>query len=141
MSADQHKFWLMKTEPDVFSIDDMQQQQRAGWEGVRNYSARNNLRAMRNGDWALLYHSSTTPPGVAGLIEIVKEAYPDPTQFDPKSEYHDEKSKRAEPRWSTVDVKFVEKFPRLVTLDEIRDDAELQTMVVIRRGRLSVQPV
>jgi predicted RNA-binding protein with PUA-like domain len=135
-------YWLMKTEPDVYSIDDLQKQNVGTWEGVRNYQARNHMRDMRVGDYALFYHSSTTPPGVMGLSRIHREAYPDDTQFDAKSEYYDEKSKRDAPRWDRVDVEFVEKFPRQVTLDQLKSDPEFEGMLVIKRGmRLSVQPV
>jgi predicted RNA-binding protein with PUA-like domain len=135
-------YWLMKSEPDVYSIDDLHKQTVGTWEGVRNYQARNHMRDMRVGDYALFYHSSCTPPGVVGLSRIQREAYPDVTQFDPKSEYFDEKSKRDAPRWDRVDVEFVEKFPRQVTLDQLKDDPEFEGMLVIKRGmRLSVQPV
>ena len=135
-------YWLMKSEPDVYSIDDLARERVGTWEGVRSYQARNLMRAMKRGDLALFYHSSTTPPGVIGLMRIHKEAYPDPTQFDPKSEYYDAKSRREEPRWDRVEVAFAEKFPRLVSLDELKRDPACAEMLVIRRGmRLSVQPV
>jgi predicted RNA-binding protein with PUA-like domain len=132
----------MKTEPDVYSIDDLAREQVGTWEGVRSYQARNLMREMKVGDLALFYHSSTTPPGVVGAMRIYKEAYPDPTQFDAQSDYYDEKSKHDEPRWDRVEVQFVEKFARQVTLDELKADAKCADMMVIRRGmRLSVQPV
>ncbi|HEY6876957.1 MAG TPA: EVE domain-containing protein [Polyangiales bacterium] len=134
--------WLMKSEPDVYSIDTLAKERVGTWEGVRNYMARNHMRAMKEGDLALFYHSSVQPPGVVGAMRVCKEAYPDPTQFDKKSEYYDEKSKREEPRWDRVEVEFVEKFPRMVTLDELKADPACAEMLVIRRGmRLSVQPV
>jgi predicted RNA-binding protein with PUA-like domain len=108
---------------------------------VRNYSARNFMRAMRLGDRAFFYHSSVVPPLIAGLMEIVREAYPDPSQFDPKSPYYDAASTKAAPRWDQVDVKFRKVYVRPVTLDEIRGIPALQNMALIRRGRLSVQPV
>ena len=142
MSFDGAVFWLMKSEPDVYGIDDLQRQQRGQWEGVRNFQARNHLRRMRVGELAFFYHSSTTPPGIAGLLRISREAYPDPTQFDPKSPYHDPKSKPENPRWSMVDVEFVEKFRELISLEQLKADRALSGMLVIRRGmRLSVQPV
>ncbi len=134
--------WLMKSEPDVFSIDDLAKQGVSGWEGVRNYQARNFMRAMQVGDLVLFYHSNAKPPGVVGLAEVVRTAYPDPFQFDPKSEYYDPKSPADAPRWSSVDVRFVEKFPRLVSLDELKAEPALEGMLVTQKGsRLSVQPV
>jgi predicted RNA-binding protein with PUA-like domain len=134
--------WLMKSEPDVYSIDTLAKEKVGTWEGVRNYMARNHMRAMKEGDLALFYHSSVQPPGVVGAMRICKEAYPDPTQFDKKSEYYDAKSKREEPRWDRVEVEYVETFPRMVTLDELKLDPALADMLVIKRGqRLSVQPV
>jgi predicted RNA-binding protein with PUA-like domain len=137
------KLWLMKSEPDVFSIDDLARDRRTTWEGVRNYQARNSMRDdMKVGDLVLYYHSNADPPGIAGIARVVKEAYPDPTQFDPKSEYYDEGSKRDDPRWLMVDVEFVEKLPAFVALDALKADAALDGMLVIRKGqRLSVQPV
>lgn len=131
----------MKSEPDAFSIWDLKKRGVAEWDGVRNYAARNNLRAMRKGDQALFYHSSTTPSAVVGRMTIHREAYPDPSQFDPKSEYYDSGSKPDAPRWDQVDVKFLEEFPTMVTLDEIRGLPPLKNMVLVKRGRLSVQPV
>jgi predicted RNA-binding protein with PUA-like domain len=135
-------YWLMKTEPDVYSIDDLKRQNVGTWEGVRNYQARNHMRDMRVGDFALFYHSSCTPPGVVGISRIHREAYADETQFDPKSEYYDEKAKRDAPRWDRVDVEYVETLPAMVTLDMLKADPEFEGMLVIKRGmRLSVQPV
>jgi predicted RNA-binding protein with PUA-like domain len=134
-------YWLMKSEPDVFSIDHLFAKKVAGWDGVRNYQARNFLRGMRRGDRAFFYHSSTVPPGIAGIVRIVKEAYADPSQFNPRSEYYDPKSTRKAPRWDQVDVRFEAKFACLLTLDDIRKNPELQTMSLLRRSRLSVQPV
>lgn len=142
MGVDGAVLWLMKSEPDVYSIDDLARERRGDWEGVRNYQARNHLRAMRKGDLALFYHSSTEPPGVAGLARICGEARSDPTQFDPKSPYYDPKSTPGAPRWSLVDVEFVEKFPVFVALAQLKADRALEGMLVTRRGmRLSVQPV
>lgn len=136
------QLWLMKSEPDVYSIDDLERQGRGVWEGVRNYQARNYLREMREGDLVLFYHSNTTPPGVVGVARIVRTAYPDPFQFDPKSEYYDPKSKPADPRWSAVDVGFVERFRAPVTLETLKEDAALAGLKVIEKGtRLSVTPV
>jgi predicted RNA-binding protein with PUA-like domain len=136
------QFWLMKSEPDVFSIDDLARLGRSPWDGVRSYQARNHMQAMRVNDLALFYHSSTEARGVVGLSRVVKAAYPDPTQFDAKSEYFDKGAKREAPRWFMVDVEFVEKFPKPFTLDELKADKRLKDMLVVRRGmRLSVQPV
>lgn len=137
------KLWLMKSEPDVFSIDDLARDRRTTWEGVRNYQARNFMRdEMKVGDLVLYYHSNATPPGVAGVARVACEAYPDPTQFDPKSDYYDEGSKKDDPRWLMVDLEFVEKLPELVSLDRLKSEPELEGMLVIRKGqRLSVQPV
>jgi predicted RNA-binding protein with PUA-like domain len=140
--ATKRGYWLMKSEPDVFSIEALRRAGHTHWEGVRNYQARNHLRAMQLGDWVLFYHSNAKPPGVAGVARVSKEAYPDDSQFDPESHYYDPHSKRAEPRWSLVDVEFVEAFAELVPLDTLKDDESLEGMLVIKRGmRLSVQPV
>lgn len=134
-------YWLMKSEPDVYSIDDLKKDRTTSWDGVRNYSARNNMRAMRKGDLVLFYHSNANPPGVSGVAKVDKEAYPDHTAWDKRSKYYDEKSTRDKPRWDMVDVRFVEKFKRLVPLDELKTAKGLGDMVVTKRGRLSVQPV
>jgi predicted RNA-binding protein with PUA-like domain len=132
----------MKSEPDVYSIDDLAKAKRGTWEGVRNYQARNHMRDMRVGDLALFYHSNATPPGVVGLMRICREAYMDDTQFDAKSPYYDERSKPEAPRWDRVDVEFVEKFSKFVSLDQLKTDPACEGMLVIKRGmRLSVQPV
>jgi predicted RNA-binding protein with PUA-like domain len=136
-------FWLMKTEPSTFGIDDLQHKGREHWDGVRNFVARNNMKAMRLGDKAFVYHSSIVPPGIAGVAEIVREAYPDHTQFDPTSKYFDEKATEEKPRWHMVDVGFERKFDRLITLDELKRTPGLEDMMVTtkRGSRLSVQPV
>jgi predicted RNA-binding protein with PUA-like domain len=136
--------WLIKSEPDVFSIRDLAKAPRktTHWEGVRNYQARNFLRAMRKGDRCLFYHSNAAPPGVAGVVEVVSEAYPDPAAWDPKSDYHDPKASPGNPIWSMVDVKLVEAFAREIPLDELRATKALAGMDLLRRGsRLSVHPV
>jgi predicted RNA-binding protein with PUA-like domain len=138
------RFWLMKSEPDEFSIDDLvrARSQTTPWVGVRNYQARNFMRDdMRIGDRAFFYHSSCAEPGIAGIVEISKPAYPDATQFDPKSPYYDPKSQRDAPRWLHVDVQLVRK-TRLVTLPMLRATPGLDDMIVLRRGnRLSITPV
>jgi predicted RNA-binding protein with PUA-like domain len=136
------RHWLMKSEPDAFSIDDLKRLKRDAWTGVRNYQARNFMKAMAPGDAALFYHSSVVPPGVAGLTKVASKAHPDATQFDPKSPYFEPKATKAKPIWECVDVAFVRKFTRLVTLDELRRIPALKDMALLRRGsRLSVQPV
>ncbi|UJR86075.1 EVE domain-containing protein [Sandaracinus amylolyticus] len=137
------KLWLMKSEPDVFSIQDLARDRTTTWEGVRNYQARNSMRDdMKIGDLVLYYHSNASPSGVAGVARVVKEAYPDPTQFDPKNEYYDEGSPKDDPRWLMVDVEFVEAFDEVVSLERLKGDKALDGMLVIRKGqRLSVQPV
>jgi len=137
-------YWLIKSEPDVFSIQDLSRAKgrTTGWEGVRNYQARNFLRAMRSGDRALFYHSNATPSAVAGIVEVVREAYPDATAWDPTSDYHDPKAGPDNPIWSRVDVRLVEIFPREIALEELRGIKALAGMELLRRGsRLSVQPV
>ena len=135
------QYWLMKSEPDVYSIDDLREDGSTMWDGVRNYAARNNMQEMEEGDLVLYYHSRQRPPGVVGIAEVVREAYPDPTQFDKDSKYFDEKSEEDDPRWWLVDVAFVEKFEEPVTLHEIKDEKSLEDMVLVNNSRLSVQPV
>jgi predicted RNA-binding protein with PUA-like domain len=133
--------WLMKSEPTVYSIDDLARDGSTCWEGVRNYSARNNMQRMKRGDLVLFYHSNAAPPGVAGIARVRKEAYPDHFQWDRNSKYFDSKATKEKPRWFMADVEFVEKFAGLVSLDRLRATPGLGNMVVIKRGRLSVQPV
>ena len=136
------RHWLLKTEPDSFSIDDLERVGREEWSGVRNFTARNLMREMRVGDLAFFYHSSTKPPGIAGVCEIVAAAHPDSTQFDPASPYYDPRSPREDPRWWCVDVGFVRKLSRFVTLEELRAIPALAYMPLLRKGqRLSVQTV
>lgn len=137
------KHWLMKTEPDVFSIDDLAKNKTTLWEGVRNYQARNFMtKDMQLKDLVLFYHSNATPPGIAGIAEVSKLAVPDPTQFDKKSEYYDKKATKEKPIWFCVEVKFVKKFTKLFSLEEIKNEKALQEMLVIKKGqRLSIQPV
>ena len=142
MAKRARKYWLMKSEPEVFSIEDLRATDKEPWDGVRNYQARNNMRDMREGDLVLYYHSNAKPPGVVGVAKVVTESYPDPTQFDPKSAYHDPKSSQDDPRWSLVDLAFVEAFDEIVSLDTLKAEAALADMVVTQKGsRLSVQPV
>jgi len=140
-------FWLMKTEPSTFSIEDLAKAPRSttAWDGVRNFQARNMLRdQMKKGDLAFLYYSSTDVPGIVGVMEIVKEGYPDTTAFDKKHHHYDADSDPKNPRWYMVDVKLKERLKRIITLEELRSHAaqELKGMVLLRPGnRLSVTPV
>lgn len=137
------RYWLMKSEPDVYSIDDLARDGSTTWEGVRNYTARNFMRdEMALGDPVLFYHSNAEPPGIAGLGKIVGLAEPDPFQFDPKSPYHDPDAKKDDPRWVMVRVGFDRKLPKLVSLDRLKTEPRLSKMLVVQKGqRLSVQPV
>lgn len=137
------QYWLMKSEPDVFSIDDLAQKKVTLWDGVRNYQARNfMMNDMKLGDVVLFYHSNAEPPGIAGLAKISRLAQPDPSQFDKKSEYYDAAAKVEKPRWFCVQVEFVKKFKKLISLDELRQNQSLKTMLVLKKGqRLSIQPV
>jgi predicted RNA-binding protein with PUA-like domain len=137
------RHWLIKSEPDVFGIDDLAKVGREPWNGVRNYQARNFMwKEMKPGDLALFYHSNAKPPGVTGIARVVGEPYPDPTQFDPKSDYHDPKSKPENPRWWLTDFEFVGKFDEMVTLESLKTDSLLAEMMVCQRGtRLSITPV
>ena len=138
------QYWLMKSEPDEFSIDALAKVGREPWSGVRNYQARNYMtQGMKVGDGILFYHSNCAVPGVAGLATVASAAYPDPTQFQPKSDYYDAASKPDAPRWWLVDVGFKRRFKRVVSLDELRAEAEtLGDFALLRRGnRLSVLPV
>ncbi len=137
-------YWLMKSEPTTFSIDDLIRSPNhvTYWDGVRNYQARNFMRSMAVGDHVLFYHSNTDPPAVVGIAEVVTTAYPDSTQFDKKDKHYDPESKPSEPRWDMVDIRYVRKFARALTLDNLRKENKLNGMVLLKKGsRLSVQPV
>ena len=136
-------YWLMKSEPDAYSIDDLERDGREMWDGIRNYQARNMMRDdMRIGDEAIFYHSACKEPAAVGLMKIASEPYPDPTQFDPESQYYDPKSDQDDPRWCLVDVEFVRKFSRPLPLKELRAEPGLEGMILLRRGnRLSIMPV
>lgn len=136
------KYWLMKSEPDVYGIANLAQDKRTIWDGVRNYQARNFLREMQVGDRAFFYHSNTTPPGIVGLMQVVESGLDDPSQFDPNSKYHDPKSSPDKPRWQTVRVEFVQEFPLLISLEMLRQTFSPDELWVVRQGnRLSVMPV
>ena len=139
------KYWLLKSEPDVFSLEDLKNcpNQTEPWDGIRNYQARNLMRdEMKVGDQAFFYHSRQAEPAIVGTVKVVREAYPDHTSWDPSSKYFDEKSSPENPRWLMVDVQFASEFSRPVTLKELRSVPELKEMFLLRKGmRLSVQPV
>lgn len=136
------RYWLLKSEPDVYSIDDLARDRTTHWDSIRNFQARNFIRDdMKPGDRAFFYHSSTKPPGVAGIVEIASEGYADPSARDPKSDYYDAAATDDDPRWYMVDVRFVRKFPTLLSLDELKANPALADMVLLKRSRLSVQPV
>ncbi len=138
------RYWLMKSEPNVFSIDDLRNapRQTTCWDGVRNYQARNYMRAMKIGDQVLFYHSNADPPAIVGIAEVVRTAYPDPTQFDKTDKHYDPASDPAKPRWDMVDIRFVRKFLAPLPLELLRRQPGLKGMELLRKGsRLSVQPV
>ena len=137
------QYWLVKSEPETFSFDDLLAApgQTTHWDGVRNFAARNHLRAMKKGDRVLFYHSSAKPTAVVGVAEVAREAYPDPTALDKKDPHFDPKSKREDPTWFMVDIRAVEPLPRAVSLDEVKKTKGLEEMALVRLGRLSVQPV
>ena len=135
--------WLMKSEPECYSIDDLKKDNVEPWDGIRNYQARNFMRDdMMVGDKVLFYHSNCKPPHIAGLAEVASTPYPDPTQFDKKSQYFDPKSTKENPRWMLVDVKFIAKAKEILPLTVIKNDPDLAGMLVVQKGqRLSIQPV
>lgn len=134
--------WLFKSEPDVYGIDRLKREKRTEWSGVRNYQARNFMMSMALGDLGFFYHSSTKPPGVAGICAVIRVAYPDFTALDPKSDYYDPKATPEKPIWQMVDVGHVRTFKQLITLDDLRTQKALAEMTLLARGsRLSVQPV
>jgi predicted RNA-binding protein with PUA-like domain len=139
-------YWLMKSEPGTFSIDHLAAAKKSttGWDGVRNFQARNTLREMKKGDLAFFYHSSCDIPGVAGIVKVVRESYPDPSAFDAKDDHYDADSKRDNPRWYSVDVQLEHKFDEVISLEQLRkyEKGKLKDMIVLKRGnRLSVTPV
>jgi len=142
--SDVSHYWLLKSEPNAFSIEDLAQApgQTTSWDGVRNYQARNYMRQMKKGDQILFYHSNADPPAIAGIAEVVRQAYPDHTAFDKKDKHFDPKSNLAKPTWDMVDIKLLRKFPHALSLDMLRKERDLKRMELLRRGsRLSVQPV
>jgi len=137
------KYWLMKSEPDAYSIDDLRRDGREMWDGIRNYQARNMMRdEMKIGDEIFFYHSSCKEPGIVGLARVAGEPYPDPTQFNKKSRYFDPKSSEDDPRWYLVDIEFLRKTKRNITLVELKKEKSLEDMTLMRKGnRLSIMPV
>lgn len=135
-------YWLMKSEPDVYSIADLKLDKFSIWDGVRNYQARNFIREMSLGDLVFFYHSNTKMPGIVGLMRVVESNIADPTQFDINSEYYDAKSQLDAPRWQTVKVEFVEEFVKIISLDELKEKFSVDEILVVRKGnRLSVMPI
>lgn len=131
------QYWLFKSEPDCYSIDDLKKQGTGMWEGCRNYTVRNFMRdEMQVGDMGFFYHSNAKPPGIVGTMKVVSTGYPDPTQFDPNSEYFDPKATKENPRWYVVDVEFVEKSPEQLTLAQIKEDSVLSGMEVAKKGQM-----
>jgi predicted RNA-binding protein with PUA-like domain len=141
--SEPRRYWLVKSEPDSYSLDDLRKDGSTYWDGVRNYQARNFMRDdMQVGDGVLYYHSRTQPPAIVGLARVSKEAYPDPTQFDPDNDYYDPKATEEEPRWVVVDLEFVSEFDEPITRDQLKEEDALDGMLVLQRGqRLSVMPV
>lgn len=136
------QYWLLKCEPAAYSIDDLERDGSCGWEGVRNYQARNFMRAMKKGDGVVFYASNADPSGASGIAEVAKEAFPDPFQFRKGHKYYDPDSSPDDPTWSSIEIRFVEKFPRVVPLGELRDTPGLEKMEILRKGsRLSVTPL
>ena len=136
-------YWLMKTEPNAFSIDDLKKAGVEPWDGIRNYQARNFMRdSMKVGDGVLIYHSRIQPIGIVGEAKVASKPYPDPTQFNPKEKYHDPKSDPENPRWILVDIEYVRHFPQTLNLTDLKKMPELAEMVLVQKGsRLSIQPV
>lgn len=135
-------YWLMKSEPDAFSIDDLEKVDVEPWDGVRNYQARNFMRQMQVGDHIFFYHSNTKVPGIVGVMTVAKAAYPDPTQFNPESKYYDPKSDPDKPRWDLVEVKFGKKWQQVLSLQTLKNMPELANFKLVQKGnRLSVMPV
>jgi predicted RNA-binding protein with PUA-like domain len=136
-------YWLMKSEPDAYSIDDLERDGREPWDGIRNYQARNMMRDdMKIGDEVFFYHSNCKQPGIVGIMKVASAPYPDPTQFDKKSKYYDPKSPEDNPRWCLVDVEFIRKLSRTITLAEIKEAKGLDGLILTRKGnRLSIFPI
>ena len=136
------RYWLMKSEPSVYSIDDLEKDGRSYWDGVRNFKARNNMREMKIGDGVFFYHSNADPKAIVGRARVCREAYPDFTQFDKKSQYYERRATKEKPYWFMVDIELVDKFDEPLSLERLREVPELEGMALLKRGqRLSVQSV
>ena len=135
-------YWLMKSEPDAYSIEDLRNEKETLWDGIRNYQARNFMRSMKIGDQAFFYHSNTKPPGIVGLMEIIETNLIDPYQFDNNSKYYDKKSNQDNPRWDCVKTKYICEFEKMITLEELRENYSSNELAVVRKGnRLSIMPI
>ena len=135
-------YWLMKSEPDAYSIKDLKNEKQTLWDGIRNYQARNFMRKMKIGDQAFFYHSNTKPPGIVGLMEIIETNLIDPFQFDESSKYFDKKSDKNNPRWDCVRTKFICEFKKMITLKELAEDYSSEELILVRKGnRLSIMPI
>ena len=142
MAQQEINYWLMKSEPDAYSIKDLQNEEETLWDGIRNYQARNFMRSMEIGDQAFFYHSNTKPPGIVGLMEIIETNLIDPYQFDEKSKYYDGKSKKNKPRWDCVKTRYICEFKNMLTLKELSETYTSEELTLVRRGnRLSIMPV
>ena len=142
MSDKDISYWLMKSEPDAYSIKDLQKEEETLWDGIRNYQARNFMRSMEIGDQAFFYHSNTKPPGIVGLMEIIETNLIDPFQFDEKSKYYDKKSTKENPRWDCVKTKYICEFKNMITLRELSEIYAPEELTLVRKGnRLSIMPI
>lgn len=142
MSESERRYWLMKSEPEVYGLDDLERDGRTHWDGVRNFKARNLMKSMAVGDGVFFYHSNAKPPGIAGVARVCRTAYPDFTQFDSESHYHDPRATAEKPWWYMVDIEFVARFAEELALPFLREQKDLDGMALLKRGqRLSVQPV
>ena len=142
MAPKEINYWLMKSEPNAYSIQDLQKEEETLWDGIRNYQARNFMRSMEIGDQAFFYHSNTKPPGIVGLMEIIEKNLIDPFQFDENSKYFDKKSKRDNPRWDCVKTKYICEFKSMITLKELSETYTSEELTLVRKGnRLSIMPI
>ena len=142
MAAKNISYWLMKSEPEAYSIKDLKNEQVTLWDGIRNYQARNFMRSMKIGDQAFFYHSNTKPPGIVGLMEIIETKLIDPYQFDESSKYFDKKSTKDKPRWDCVKTKFICEFKKMITLKELSETYTPEELTLVRKGnRLSIMPI
>ena len=142
MASQEINYWLMKSEPDAYSIKDLKNEKETLWDGIRNYQARNFMRSMKVGDQAFFYHSNTKPPGIVGLMEIIQTNLIDPYQFDESSKYFDEKSNKENPRWDCVKTKYICEFKKMITLKELSETYTSDELTLVRKGnRLSIKPI